>query len=526
MEQNEQQPNHKGAPNLGAVSCPICFQNFKNLRRLNRHLDIEHGLVDDTATGDKQHDHGSQRSSHQHGGNSKRTPVIEQITRTHWEKVEKDSKCNYCKHTLGKKTGAINCKKCGRLFCRRHARNMIKLNLRAEYDPENGQWYNCCRECFVGKPGYNDFGTVVDLTGEFRATRDVRNEDTSLRTLQLENRLIRLMDGVAAIYEKYKDSVLSNFRINAEVSNLQRSIVPWREDKEVSCCSICEYRFNLILRKHHCRLCGNIVCDDPLRRCSREIPLIFLRRITSNLPYRKSIDEIPETVQNEVIRLCLNCIRLVWLPRKFKLDSSPNSLPDLIVLYGRLNDLSKLINDLLPTFQAALKKLELDNETKDPSKAAELLQLAKLRDRLSRTITTYSTLTKQLANIEPSNSAERRIQDSIKLVASNFVNEKMHPLRTRFPVVSKQHDSGDSGNDLPSVTKFSNLLSKLTIKEIKKYREELMVYKEQSFLVESMMEEAKKQRKFDEIGMLTENLQQIESRIHEVQQLLGEYCFE
>ena len=53
-----------------------------------------------------------------------------------------------------------------------------------------------------------------------------------------------------------------------------------------------------------------------------------------------------------------------------------------------------------------------------------------------------------------------------------------------------------------------------------------MVYKEQSFLVESMIEGAKKQRKFDEIGMLTENLQQIESRIHEVQQLLGEYCFE
>ena len=102
----------------------------------------------------------------------------------------------------------------------------------------------------------------------------------------------------------------------------------------------------------------------------------------------------------------------------------------------------------------------------------------------------------------------------------------MHPLRTTFPVASKQNGSGNSGDDLPSVTKFSNLLSKLTIKEIKKYREELMVYKEQSFLVESMIEEAKKQRKFDEIAMLTENLQQIDSRIHEVQKLLGEYRFE
>ena len=72
--QNEQ-PNHKAAPNLGAMSCPIRFQNFKNLRRLNRHLDIEHGLVDDTATSDKQHDHKSQRSSHQHGGSGNEHPL-------------------------------------------------------------------------------------------------------------------------------------------------------------------------------------------------------------------------------------------------------------------------------------------------------------------------------------------------------------------------------------------------------------------------------------------------------------------
>jgi len=39
----------------------------------------------------------------------------------------------------------------------------------------------------------------------------------------------------------------------------------WQQDNSVDFCPICTIEFGILIRKHHCRLCGNIICDD----CSR-----------------------------------------------------------------------------------------------------------------------------------------------------------------------------------------------------------------------------------------------------------------
>lgn len=42
----------------------------------------------------------------------------------------------------------------------------------------------------------------------------------------------------------------------------ERSIVMWAEDKDVPLCPFCARTFNLARRRHHCRLCGGIMCDE------------------------------------------------------------------------------------------------------------------------------------------------------------------------------------------------------------------------------------------------------------------------
>lgn len=69
------------------------------------------------------------------------------------------------------------------------------------------------------------------------------------------------------------------------------------------------------------------------------------------------------------------------------------------------------------------------------------------------------------------------------------------------------------------------MMNQLTVQEIKQYREELMVVKEQIFLINSMIEDSKKQRKFDEIKTLTYNLKELEGRVTELEQLLGDQGF-
>ena len=51
--------------------------------------------------------------------------------------------------------------------------------------------------------------------------------------------------------------------------DLERSVVPWKHDKEEKRCMKCHKSFGVRRRRHHCRLCGDIIC----KQCSSFITL-------------------------------------------------------------------------------------------------------------------------------------------------------------------------------------------------------------------------------------------------------------
>ena len=101
----------------------------------------------------------------------------------------------------------------------------------------------------------------------------------------------------------------------------------------------------------------------------------------------------------------------------------------------------------------------------------------------------------------------------------------MLPLKT-IPAILNPLMNKPQEIDLPQTKKFSDLFNTLSIKEIKSLREELMVLKEQSFMIQTMIDAAKTQRKFDEVTTLEGNLKELHDRATEIQGKLGSEGFE
>lgn len=54
---------------------------------------------------------------------------------------------------------------------------------------------------------------------------------------------------------------------------IEKSVVSWVNDSDVPFCPDCGNKFNIRNRRHHCRLCGSIMC----RRCMEFVLLPLAR---------------------------------------------------------------------------------------------------------------------------------------------------------------------------------------------------------------------------------------------------------
>lgn len=504
--------------NVEAVTCPVCGNELKSLRKLNVHLDNVHGFNDESAS-----DVDSSRESSVIGLNTlvqERTHERQskgklKMNTSHWKKpVEGKSVCFECGCKLNARNGMINCRKCGELFCLRHCRNAIKLNENGEYDPASNVWCKCCHKCYINRKGYNDYGLTRNITQAFAKIRKLKNEDGELITLQLENRLLRLINGIIQLHVRHQSSVFATFRIRAGIIALERSIVEWKDDQMATQCGICSQPFGLLMRKHHCRLCGQIVCDRQETRCSSDIPVLNLMSAAPDLSFEnvgnlKAISDLSTGV-----RICSSCLRYVFAKRKLQF-SKALKLPEILQQYENLHNLETLVVNLLPRFQKALDSIH----NAPASDETAIQNLAQLRRKLLQNLTLYDKLSKSIVQLDTKSTAEKKIQQSIALHASAFIEEKMLPLKKIPEILNPVSQKVE-------VTTSSDLLfNNITIAEVKKYREELMVLNEQRYLVENMLNSAAKERRFEEAISLKTNLSEIDQNIVHLESKLGDEGF-
>lgn len=222
----------------------------------------------------------------------------EVVTRAHWQRAGYNDLCTEpsCGKRLGSVNGNVNCRKCGRLFCEDHTMYQMKISRSAQHEPVRGFWCRVCETCFKSREGYNDHnGLVTDHTNDFMAMRRKKVDKAYLEVSRLEKRLTKLTQLLANPPEDLSGNnggILSLAGQKNQRKTLEQSIVTWEEDAQVLKCPFCQQEFgSWSFRRHHCRLCGRVVCADPRTGCSSEIGLnVTASKLLLDTSYSTSID--------------------------------------------------------------------------------------------------------------------------------------------------------------------------------------------------------------------------------------------
>ncbi|QNP99125.1 YALIA101S03e22034g1_1 [Yarrowia lipolytica] len=473
-----------------SLTCPICEETMLTLMQLNRHIDDVHG--DGKVKGKTR---ASSEKPH-----TKPRPTDEMVTRRHWKHPGPGQTCHYpdCKRKLGARNGSRHCRHCGNIFCHGHSRYRMKLSRDAHHQPKGGIWCWVCKTCYTGREGYNDTtGTERDLTQEFKKKRQAKIDIQELSVNKLENRLRRLAEESIE-----NESSGPWWKPKAAVT----ASVPWQEDSTQPNCPECQVKFTFLIRPHHCRVCGKVVCGQTSTQCSLPVGVNIL--INSLDMKEEFSDTIPTDC--EPIRICMTCKNTVFGRRNFQRDV--NSDPsELLKLYNTMTHLTTSIENMMPRFQ---KELE---ETIASKKMAgmhpkDILAASKLRKRLLDTFSQLDSAARRVGALEGLSPTEERIQQQIYTAAVSFLQEKMLPLKTLPKVLGSEATTPEPAKPRPPAN-------------YKALQQQLVVMEEQRFMVENMMLEAKQRRKYDELGPLEMSVKDLDKEIEILRKRLGDEAF-
>ncbi|EIM90120.1 uncharacterized protein STEHIDRAFT_74653 [Stereum hirsutum FP-91666 SS1] len=320
----------------------------------------------------------------------------------------------------------------------------------------------------------------------------------------------------------------------ADIRASEQSITPWEEDASVSQCPLCAASFHPITnRKHHCRLCGRIVCALPVKRPQRPVTcsLLFVAD-----PKTGAIEEVGEGVDYGVrkrtsstvgpaqgkktgkditaeeekflkgVRICRDCSP-VLLRHRYTQEAA--QVPTFSKLYDAFINLEKEIEDALPLFQELLMTLNNDDQPTVEASAA--------RKRLLEAFAQYDALAKRIRTLPTPGpgSSQDRVQAAILARGTAFLQKNMFPLQS-LPKPKKHPSRTSSTSNSPASTSSPATPAPAPIDPDSEVAHVLQPLLEQEALLETFVEQAAASRKFEDAKTLKTNLREIRGEIEKV----------
>lgn len=174
--------------------------------------------------------------------------------------------------------------------------------------------------------------------------------------------------------------------------DLDKSIVEWTPNDLVKMCPYCAKSFTIARRRHHCRVCGAILCDS----CSKFLSFkAACKLVQPSRLYVDQYDRIEDRIDSKKaedmpnIRTCEDCHLL--LDKRVQTIDDHYSQPTFLEIYARLRELMTEANALI----------ESQKTLPNPQDSATLELKSMIQD-LRQNIAMISSKVKKMAEKEPS----------------------------------------------------------------------------------------------------------------------------
>ncbi|XP_075839568.1 rabenosyn-5 isoform X2 [Microtus pennsylvanicus] len=305
-------------------------------------------------------------------------------------------------------------------------------------------------------------------------------------------------------------------RANTETSKIraiEKSVVPWVSDQDVPFCPDCGNKFSIRNRRHHCRLCGSIMC----KKCMELIGLPLANKLTSaskdslsthtspnqspnsvhgsrrgSISSMSSVSSVLDEKDDDRIRCCIHC-KDKLLKREQQMDEKEHT-PDIVKLYEKLRLCMEKVDQKAPEYIRMAASLNAGETTYSLEHAndlrVEVQKVYELIDALSKKILTLGL------NQDPSPHPNTvRLQRMIRYSATLFVQEKLLGLMS-----------------LPTKEQFEELKRKR-----KQDLEQKRTMERQIYNITSFIRQAKAAGRTDEVRTLQENLRQLQDEYDQQQ---------
>ncbi|XDV48361.1 hypothetical protein PO909_017783 [Leuciscus waleckii] len=244
----------------------------------------------------------------------------------------------------------------------------------------------------------------------------------------------------------------------AQIRSLEKSVVSWVNDQDVPFCPDCGGKFNIRNRRHHCRLCGSIMC----RKCTEFLPLPMAYKLTSgsrealwapgqtgspgpvtqqtlrrgSINSISSVTSVLEEKDEDRVRCCHHCMdSLLRYQRKLE---EKDHVPDIVKLYERLRTCMEKVEAKAPEYTRMAESLNAGETAFSLENAAglrmEIQKYYELIDVLSKKILTLGLK----EEVQPHPKA-LQLQRMVRYTATLFIQEKLLGL-TSLPTKEKHEE--------------------------------------------------------------------------------------